>query len=105
MKKTILTISAYLFFTASFFSQTAFATEKNVALHAPTMNCPVCPITVRKALKKIDGVLSVESNFEEKTFVITFDDQKTTEDILKNATSDAGYPSTVISEEKGNKDD
>ena len=91
----------YLLVIAIAFVQTAHAEEKTVTLHAPTMNCPVCPITVGKALKSIDGVLAVESDFESKTFSVAFDDQKTTIDTLTETTSNAGYPSSVITKNDG----
>ena len=59
------------------------------------MNCAVCPITVRKALEKVDGVESVSTEFESRTITIMFDDEKTNIGTLKEATANAGYPSKI----------
>ncbi len=59
------------------------------------MKCASCPITVKKALKKVEGVEKVEVNLEKKEAVVTFDDAKTTVEAVLEATKNAGYPSTV----------
>jgi len=59
------------------------------------MTCRMCPITVRKSLTKIDGVISAKSDFDSKTATVEFDSHKTNIDALIAATSDAGYPSSI----------
>jgi mercuric ion binding protein len=76
-------------------SASVFATPKTVTLTVPDMNCPICPITVKKALTKVEGVSAVEVNFDRKEAVVTFDDTKTNVEVLTKATLEAGYPSTV----------
>lgn len=80
---------------SSLFAATAGAANKTVMLAVPGMTCPVCPITVKKALTKVQGVAVVEVSFENKLAVVTFDDAKTNVEALTHATTDAGYPSTV----------
>lgn len=72
-----------------------FAASKTVTLAVPTMDCPVCPITVKKALTKVPGVSVAEVNFDKRSATVTFDDAKTHVDALTQATRNAGYPSTV----------
>ncbi|MGC9159545.1 MAG: cation transporter, partial [Terracidiphilus sp.] len=38
----------------------AFAATRTVTLSVPGMTCPVCPITVRKALREVPGVEKVD---------------------------------------------
>lgn len=76
------------------FSGAAFASSRTVTLAVPGMNCSACPITVKKALQKVDGVEKVAVTFEPKEAVVTFDDAKTTVGKLTEATTKAGYPST-----------
>jgi len=57
------------------------------------MTCSACPITVKKALQKVQGVEKVTATFEPKEAVVTFDDTKTTIEQLREATANAGYPS------------
>jgi mercuric ion binding protein len=73
----------------------AHANDKTVTLSVPGMYCEMCPATVSKALKKVDGVEKVAASFETKEAVVTFDDAKTDVDALRKATANAGYPSMV----------
>lgn len=75
----------------------AFAAGKTVVLDVPTMNCAACPITVKKALQKVEGVSGVEVRYDAnaKQATVTFDDEITTVDQLIGATTNAGYPSTI----------
>ena len=82
----------------SMFSVTAWADLKSVTLAVPGMDCPVCPITVRKALEKIEGVHKVIVEYENRTVVVDYDDTRATLPVLTQATTDAGFPSTVSGE-------
>lgn len=82
----------------SMFSVTAWADLKSVTLAVPGMDCPVCPITVRKALEKIEGVHKVIVEYEDRTVVVDYDDTRATLPVLTQATTDAGFPSTVSGE-------
>ncbi len=73
----------------------ALAATKTVTLSIPSMTCPVCPITVKKALKAVPGVSQVNVNFDKKDAVVSFDDSKTSVAALTKATADAGYPSKL----------
>lgn len=73
----------------------AHADSKTVTLSVPGMYCEVCPVTVSKALKKVDGVEKVAASFEKREALVTFDDAKTNVDTLRKATANAGFPSTL----------
>ena len=73
----------------------AWASSQTVTLSVPSMDCPVCPITVKKALTKVGGVIKAEVNFDKRLAVVTYDDAKTSVGALTKATTDAGYPSAV----------
>jgi mercuric ion binding protein len=73
----------------------ALAATKTVTLSISGMTCAACPITVKKALDKVEGVEKVEASYEKKEAVVTFDDAKTKVKDLMEATKNAGYPSTV----------
>lgn len=77
-----------------------WAAPKTVTLSVPTMDCPVCPITVKKALTKVPGVAQAEVNFDKREATVTFDDARTTAQALTKATKDAGYPSIVVGSTK-----
>jgi mercuric ion binding protein len=76
-------------------SSPAWAATKTVTLAVPGMTCAACPITVKTALAKVDGVEKTEVHFEKREIVVTYDDAKTTVVALTKATAGAGYPSTV----------
>jgi mercuric ion binding protein len=75
------------------FSVPALAATKTVTLTVSDMNCAACPITVKKALTRVEGVQAAEVSYEKKEAVVTYDDAKTNVDALAKATAEAGYPS------------
>lgn len=72
-----------------------WAATQTVTLAVPGMTCAACPITVKKAISKVEGVSKVDVGFEKREAVVTFDNAKTNVQKLTKATEDAGYPSTV----------
>jgi len=56
------------------------------------MTCATCPITVRTAMSRVEGVDSVEVDFETKTAIVRFDASVTTAALVGQASTDAGYP-------------
>ncbi len=71
------------------------AKSQTVTLDIPGMTCKFCPITIRKALKKVPGVIEAKADYETKTATVTFDPDKTNIETLTKATANAGYPSTL----------
>lgn len=92
MKKLVTSLALFALATP------AWATTKTVTLSVPGMNCATCPITVKKALGKVEGVTKTEVNLEKRSAVVTFDDTRTSPEVLTRATGDAGYPSTLVEE-------
>src|SRR3546814_11727406 len=54
---------------------------QTVTLSVPGMTCAACPITVKNAISKVDGVSRVEEIFENSVAVVTFD--TTTDSVSK----------------------
>jgi mercuric ion binding protein len=77
-------------------ASTVWANPKTISLAVPTMDCPVCPITIKQALTKVPGVSRAEVSFEKRQATVTFDDAKTNVEALTWATKNAGYPSTLV---------
>lgn len=73
----------------------AWAAPQTVTLSVPGMTCAVCPITVKKALSRVEGVSKAEVSFETREAKVTFDDAKTSVQALTKASEDAGYPASV----------
>lgn len=71
---------------------------KTVTLDVDKMTCNMCPITVKKALKKLDGVTEVVAKYEgdgNGWAKVTYDPSKASVDDLTFATEEAGYPSRL----------
>lgn len=71
------------------------AAPQTVTLSVPGMTCAACPITVKKAISKVEGVNKIDVSFDKREAVVTFDDAKTDVQTLTKATEDAGYRSSV----------
>ncbi len=71
------------------------AAMQSVTLSVPGMTCAACPITVKHALSRVEGVSKTDVNFDKREAVVTFDDARTSVQKLTQATEDAGYPSSV----------
>jgi len=71
-------------------------TYKTISLQVPDMTCPVCPITIKKALKATAGVQTVTVSFEDKIVTVTFDPSQVTIEALINVIGQAGYSATRL---------
>jgi len=82
-------------------SQNIYAAENiTTILDVPGMTCKFCPITIRKALNKVPGVIKAKAEFDTKTATVTYDPSKTSVEELMKATANAGYKSTVHKDKK-----
>ncbi len=54
-----------------------------------------CVISVKRSLTKIDGVTKADVSLEKAEAVVSFDDAKTSVEVLLKATAAAGFPSTL----------
>lgn len=98
MKRSkLMSLAVMLSFIATLMlGLSAFAAEKKVVtLDVKNMTCGMCAITVKKALKNVDGVLDAEVTLKPPKAVVTFDPGKTDVEALMKATGNAGYPSVV----------
>lgn len=73
---------------------------QTVVMKVKGMDCAACPITVRKALERVPGVIRVSVSFENKTALVNFDSTKTRVSDLTQATARAGYESVISGEKK-----
>jgi mercuric ion binding protein len=101
--KIMRTLASTLLIVA-FLAPSAFAASfESAELSVQNMTCSLCPITVRKALEQVPGVKSVTVDLETKTAKVTYDqEQAKVEDLIK-ATTNAGYPSSLIKENAKNR--
>ena len=66
-----------------------------VTLDVQNMTCGTCPVVVRKALERVPGVSAATVDFERKTATVTFDPDRVKAAALTEATTNAGFPSTL----------
>ncbi len=71
--------------------------RQTVILNVQNMTCSMCKFTIKKALSSVAGTEKVSVNFEDKTATVTFNPQKTNNNALIKAITNAGYPATVQS--------
>ena len=89
---TILLVAGYVLF-----SQSVLAAERSVVLDVENMTCALCPITVSKAIKSIDGVADVKVDMDNKTATVVYDDAIAQLAEIADASTFAGYPAAVRS--------
>ena len=70
-------------------------TSQTLTLDVQNMSCATCPITVKKALQRVPGVIDVKIDYERKTATVQLDSDNASVTILTKATTDAGFPSTA----------
>jgi mercuric ion binding protein len=91
----------FLFFLAFVvISGSVLAAPRTVTLDVKNMTCAVCPLTVKRALERVTGVQQVSVSYMDKTATVQFDDAATTANQLIEATTNAGYPSSIKAEPK-----
>ncbi|KAA3616803.1 MAG: hypothetical protein D8M58_17520 [Calditrichaeota bacterium] len=69
---------------------------KQITLDVPGMNCPACPFTVQKSLKRLNGVVSAKATLEDKKAVVIYNPAIVSLEKMIEATTNAGYPSTPV---------
>ncbi|MEO7391746.1 MAG: mercury resistance system periplasmic binding protein MerP [Ramlibacter sp.] len=89
--KTLITVALLCVWTLP-----SVAAPATITLSVPSMDCPVCPITIKKALGDVPGVTKAQVSFEKRQATVTYDDTKTDVAALSRATKNAGYPSTLV---------
>jgi periplasmic mercuric ion binding protein len=76
----------------------AFAAPPQTAvLDVQNMTCPMCSVTIHKALEKVPGVIDAKVDYDHKTATVKYDADKTNPSALVKATTNAGFPSTLHS--------
>lgn len=87
----LLVIGATVIGMAGWVGCSSKSEATTVEVKLSTMQCAMCSHTVEEALKKVDGVESVEVNLDAKTAKVTFDDKVTSVSALEQAVTKTGY--------------
>ena len=105
MKRHLISSSLFtlclsvLFVTQNSWSE-SLETNKHVSqtFTVEKMTCAACPITVRKAMSSVEGVQSIEVNFDDKTATATFDPALVDAASIAQASTDVGFPAHIQNE-------
>jgi len=74
---------------------TAAAALTEVSFDVPDMTCALCPVTVKAAMSGVEGVQSVEVDFDNRSATVVFDPAVTNIAAIAEASAQAGYPANV----------
>ncbi len=74
---------------------TTAATLTEVSFDVPDMTCALCPLTVKTAMSGVEGVQSVEVDFDTRSATVIFDPALTDVAAIAEASAQAGYPAIV----------
>ena len=69
--------------------------DSTVTFNVAKMTCATCPITVRKAMQRVEGVKDVKVSYDDKTASVTFDRTVTTATDIGQASTDVGFPAVA----------
>ena len=72
--------------------------ERTVAFEVEKMTCATCPITVRAAMQRVDGVKTVKVDLATNTATVTYDANVTNASDIAGASTNVGFPATVVEE-------
>ena len=68
--------------------------EQTLILTAPDISCAHCVATIVGSLGALNGIRNVQASFETKTVTLEIDPGRTSEEQIRAALDDAGYPAS-----------
>jgi len=74
----------------------AAAQERTVTFAVDKMTCALCPITVSRAMKRVEGVVNVAVDFDKKRATVRYDDAITTWEKVAAASAGVGFPADKV---------
>jgi len=95
--KLAWTLIASLFLAASLAA--ASDSDQTATFNVEKMTCATCPIAVRKAMQRVDGVEKVSVDLDSKTATVTYDSSITSTTEIGNASTDVGFPASLRNSE------
>lgn len=70
--------------------------DEEASFTVDKMTCATCPITVRKAMQRVEGVKEVTVDFDTKTATVLYDPTLTDTKQIGDASNNVGFPATLI---------
>jgi len=94
MKKTFLSLAILTVVSSSSWADEA-------CYKVEGMTCSACALTVKVAIKKLDGIQDIAISVIDKRAKVGFDAKKTNKDAIKGAIDKVGYSATHQTCKKG----
>lgn len=69
----------------------AAAEQREAVFSVPGMECPMCPITVKRAFSGVDGVIEADADLKTRQARALFDPSRTDTDTLIAAIENSGF--------------
>ena len=95
---SILCVSLALSATLSWSAPEQKTSYVSQIFSVENMTCATCPIIVSKAMSSVEGVESVEVNYEAKRVRATYDPSLVKAASIAQASTEVGFPAKVYSE-------
>ena len=92
MNRIFVTVLALFLATGAIL---ASGPDSTVMFDVAKMTCATCPIAVRKAMERVDGVKDVKISYDDKTASVRFDPTVTTATDIGQASTDVGFPAVA----------
>lgn len=97
MKKLLGFITTLFISTAAFAATADQPADQKACFGVEGMTCAACPLTVKAAVNKLDGIKSVEVSVKDKNAVVTFDPTTgTTASIIEEKISSTGFKAEKV---------
>jgi len=74
----------------------AAAQDRTVTFAVEKMTCALCPITVSRAMKRVEGVVEVSVDYDKKRATVRYDDAITTWEEIAAASAGFGFPANKL---------
>jgi len=74
--------------------------EKVLVIDVEGMTCEMCPIAVKKAISKVEGVKWVKTSLKNRIAVVVIEDNVNEESVLKAISKAGNYKGKIIGETK-----
>lgn len=95
----VLAIALTGFNTSTQSSEQSTNTQE-VTLKVDGMTCKMCPLTIKTALKKLDGVVDAEVSYKDKEVKVVYEEGEVRVDEIVKAIENAGNYKVIIPNDK-----
>ena len=86
-------------FNSSISSSEEGTNTQEVTLKVEGMTCGTCPLTIKAALKRLDGVVNANVSYEDKEAKVSYEEGKVTVDEIVKTIENAGFKAIPLDKE------